>query len=231
MSLCSLQSGQKLIDFVCRVSKRALVPGTALFEVAFAAAVSLLADPETSTVALAAATISSTCMLASSTPADTNPTGAEHGGIARVQVLECAAWFGEGGSLAAGAVEVRSRTVGNDTPTTGGTSQPVAKGPTHLSCVVVSLAAAATLHFSDSKANSGKGMHALAAAVAAAQDWQDGPTEPTPPLPINCSGAHSTVATVALPLSCAGAVLLVTYKRHRPFSSTSKLTRQNCQGQ
>ncbi|CAL8465605.1 g5141 [Coccomyxa elongata] len=184
-----------------RVNKRALVPGTAFFEVALAAAVSLRADPETSVVALAAATISSPCMLASSTPADANPTGAENDGSIGAQILECAAWFGAGGSLAAGAVEVRSRTGGTSPPTAGGTSQPVAKGPTHLSCVVVSLAAAWTGY---SRPESGKGVHALAAAVAAPQDWRDRAAGATLPQPVNRSGARSTVAIVALPRSCAG---------------------------
>ncbi|BDA51455.1 probable oleandomycin polyketide synthase, modules 5 and 6 [Coccomyxa sp. Obi] len=202
----ALASAQHAVVFACnlsaphlaflqdhRVSKRALMPGTALFELAFAAAVSLYADSGTAAVALAAALISAPCVLASSTSTNSNLTGAEADSSLGTQVLECAAWVGAGGTPAAGTVEVRSRTGGPIAPTAGGTSQAVATGPTHLSCMVVSLSAPGILHGNGTSAKSREGMHALAIAVAASLDRQKG-----------SAGAPGTVATVALPLSSAG---------------------------
>ena len=173
------------------------MPGTAFFELALAAAVSLCADNETAAVALAAGTISAPCMLASTTPADADFLGAEKEGRVAFQVLECAAWFGARGPDAAGAVEVRSTTGGTDAPTAGGTSQLVAKGHTHLSCMVMSLTASVELSGKVSDAKSGKSRHALAAAIAAGHNQRDKPC-----------GSPSTIATVAQPLSCAGAAIL-----------------------
>lgn len=157
---------------------------------ALAAACSLCTDPAAA-VALAAATISAPCILASANPAD---------GSGSEQTLECTAYFGPGGrSAKLGALEIRSRNGGPGSGTAGGSETAVTSGSAHLSCAVTALApplsSAEPAPFARSAARG------LAAAISASQLFRSGPVS-------HKERASSTVATLALPISCAGVILL-----------------------
>jgi hypothetical protein len=172
------------------VNKRALVPGAAFFEMALAAACSLCTGP--AAVALAAATISAPCILASANPVD---------GSWSEQTLECAAYFGPGGpSAKVGALEIRSCNGGSGSATAGGSETAVTSGLAHLSCVVIALAP--PLLFAEPAPSASSTVRALAAAIFASQLLRSGAVS-------HKERASSTVATMALPISCAGVILSI----------------------
>ncbi len=146
---------------------------------ALAAACSLCLDPA-ATVALAAATISAPCILASATPAEGPALGSG-------QTLECTAYFGN--SAKSGELVIRSRTGGSS----GGSDTAVTNGSLHLSCAATTLAPGGTTELS-MQLHSGPAVRAIAAAICTSQNWCIDKT----------ALAASAVATVAAPLSCAG---------------------------
>lgn len=171
------------------MNKRALVPGAAFFEMALAAACSLCTD-QAAAVALAAATISAPCILASANPAD---------GSGSEQTLECAAYFGPGGpSARLGALEIRSRNGGSGSATAGGSETAVTSGSAHLSCAVITLAP--PLSSAEPAPSASSAGRALAAAISASQLLRSGAIT-------HKKRASSTVATMALPISCAGVII------------------------
>lgn len=171
------------------MDKRALVPGAAFFEMALAAACSLCTD-QAAAVALAAATISAPCILASANPAD---------GSGSEQTLECAAYFGPGGPSAnLAALEIRFRNGGSGSATAGGSETAVTSGSAHLSCAVITLAP--PLSSAEPAPSASSAGRALAAAISASQLLRSGAI-------IHKKRASSTVATMALPISCAGVII------------------------
>lgn len=192
-SSADLRDFSSLAMSVYRVSDRAVMPGTAFFEMAFAAASSLWADDSSgANLALAAATIAAPRVLGPATPAgDDSPLASSP------EILECAACFGGaassgagsggGGAAAAGALEIRSGTAGGPV-TAGGTSSAAPGGTLHLSCTVVTLVAPAAA----GNATAIPAAAALAVLSKLATGSSHGSRHP------------STVAAVASPLSCAG---------------------------